>query len=819
MIKSGERLSFANIFQEKGYEIVVPLIQRDYAQGRKNEDEVRDNFLEALKSYLIEEIPFRDLDFVYGSLIEQEGLNTKFIPLDGQQRLTTLFLLHWYLSIKDGCFLDFQNLILNENNSKFTYETRTSSKDFCNALCLNKVQIDEISISDEEIEIDENDILNNSFSKHVCNSSWYFSSWQKDPTITAMLRMLNRIHFYFHETNGFYKKLIDDKKPIITFQFLDLDEYNLSDDLYIKMNARGEALTGFENFKAKLENKLVSFIEDGVKNYELKIGDELHKADIKQYFSHKIDTSWSNLFWKFRKKDAKGYDDEIMNFITTMIVCEIANSNSNFTVSSREILTFPLSKLSFKYLNDKGVITKDLIENIITFLDLIEDKGNYKTYISKLSNYDEINVFKNLIQYKGGEFLYVERILFYAYSRFLIKWKSNNGIDSWMRVVRNLTINTAPYNSELDFKRSIKTVDNLLKESNDILNYLIVDENIDGFNPAQVFEEKIKACLILKSQQWADTIYSVEDELKYFTYQISFILNFAGIKEFFETNLNLEWSDVEDNSYTELFNNYFEKGKAVFTNAGIRLMKNNLWERALLTKGNYLLTEGMNDSFLIDNDRDISWKRLLLGDKNRLKTNYIKELFDDDLFDKDNLENSLNKIIDRELDSKIISSELSYFIKEPRLFNDLGTKRYIRRKSANTIYLLSGERTSGEHTEYHTRSLFYLFFEGRNNFPYAKANYYKVSGESEDPCVWFPSIQIGVNKIELDISQSGSGYYFYLFDTNLPKMQFEGKILDFIKSNDFKLNEIETQASKFIKFESFENEIELLFKEINNCLA
>ena len=60
--------------------IVIPIIQRDYAQGRRNSDvtRVRDRFLEALYKAVTEK-PIT-LDFVYGD-IDDEGNMT---PLDGQ---------------------------------------------------------------------------------------------------------------------------------------------------------------------------------------------------------------------------------------------------------------------------------------------------------------------------------------------------------------------------------------------------------------------------------------------------------------------------------------------------------------------------------------------------------------------------------------------------------------------------------------------------------------------------------------------------------------------------------------------------------------
>ena len=79
--------------------IIIPIIQRDYAQGRENEavNRVRSRFLNALREALVDNNPIT-LDFVYGE-IEEDG---SLIPLNGQQRLTTLFLLHWYISKHEG---------------------------------------------------------------------------------------------------------------------------------------------------------------------------------------------------------------------------------------------------------------------------------------------------------------------------------------------------------------------------------------------------------------------------------------------------------------------------------------------------------------------------------------------------------------------------------------------------------------------------------------------------------------------------------------------------------------------------------------------
>lgn len=60
-----EILSFFEILQK--YKIEIPIIQRDYAQGRIGNKQIRKNFLDALKDSLTKEKPI-NLDFVYGNV-------------------------------------------------------------------------------------------------------------------------------------------------------------------------------------------------------------------------------------------------------------------------------------------------------------------------------------------------------------------------------------------------------------------------------------------------------------------------------------------------------------------------------------------------------------------------------------------------------------------------------------------------------------------------------------------------------------------------------------------------------------------------------
>src|SRR5436309_3227159 len=102
--------------------VEIPLFQRDYAQGRDSVavKEIRSSFLDVLFTALDGNNPQPiGLDFVYGE-IESGTLR----PLDGQQRLTTLFLLHWYLASRAG------HISEDRGWKRFSYATRPSARLF-----------------------------------------------------------------------------------------------------------------------------------------------------------------------------------------------------------------------------------------------------------------------------------------------------------------------------------------------------------------------------------------------------------------------------------------------------------------------------------------------------------------------------------------------------------------------------------------------------------------------------------------------------------------------------------------------------------------
>lgn len=188
--------------------IVIPIIQRDYAQGREGADiaRVRMRFLDSLYR-AVTEAPVT-LDFIYGD-IDQSGIMT---PLDGQQRLTTLFLLHWYAAKKAALEPSEYEFL-----KCFSYETRYSARDFCNLLISFEPSF-AAKISEE-----------------IVDQPWFPLDWMKDQTVSSMLTMLDSIDEKFAVVPDLWERLCGNA---ISFYFLPIKDMGLTDELYIKMNSR-----------------------------------------------------------------------------------------------------------------------------------------------------------------------------------------------------------------------------------------------------------------------------------------------------------------------------------------------------------------------------------------------------------------------------------------------------------------------------------------------------------------------------------------------------------------------------------------------------
>ena len=463
--QTAEKISFWNLIQSTRIEI--PIIQRDYAQGRLEQEKIRERFLNALCTSLNEEKSI-ELDFVYGSQVD-DALQL----LDGQQRLTTLFLLHFYFANKDQVDNTTKGKLLN-----FTYETRISSREFCESLINDVFDITNLE-------------SNAKISELITDKPWFFLSWQQDPTIAAMLNMLDAIHTKFYNIHNGWIKLTE--KNVIQFYHLNLDNFGRSDDLYITMNARGKALTAFENFKALLEKQ---------------INDEEWEDKDKQFnekFAYKIDNQWTDLLWRYRNKE-NSIDEYFLQLISNLYLVnkrELDNVQILAT-SPSALISIPFDKSKFEYL------VKSLDNYSNTDLSLISNELrnlNFKDLKSDL-------VFSNFFELitTSSHVTYPQRVMFYAQTCYLnaeLEFTSAEFLD-WMRVIRNIVNNSTIDNDE-SFLSALNLIRELSKGQENIYQYLEKDIISSKFAAKQIDEEVIKAKLINESQNNKSAIHKLED--------------------------------------------------------------------------------------------------------------------------------------------------------------------------------------------------------------------------------------------------------------------------------------------------------------------
>ena len=474
--QQGEIYSFWQLLQKQRIEI--PIIQRDYAQGREDKREIRELFLNALYEALDEEKSIK-LDFIYGS-----NLGDTFQPLDGQQRLSTLFLLHWYAAIKEGILSE----EIQDTLSKFSYETRASSREFCSGLVSKPINIDWSS---------------NKISSFIVDSSWFFLTWKKDPTIDAMLRAIDDIHSFFKRTNSLWEK-ITSNAAFISFNYVALEDFGLTDDLYIKMNARGKLLTPFENFKAKFQE----YIQEN--NWE-------KNTDFSNSFASKIDTQWTELFWNHRKENR--IDNSFTRFISTMAMIQMALDKSEDRIAKIAGLQRQPDLVRAENFTQEGY--NYLSECLDIYCHIYNKNTSLKLDFPLWQHEPKDNIFTALV-YESNNASYTQKVLFYAQTEYLRRVSDFNeeNFRCWMRVIRNIvnrgdvaktgkrpTIIRSPE----AFDSVVSLINELAEGCDDIYKFLSTHSIKSSYQRDQIEEEVLKSNLITENNAHKEILFSTED--------------------------------------------------------------------------------------------------------------------------------------------------------------------------------------------------------------------------------------------------------------------------------------------------------------------
>lgn len=483
--------------------ISVPRLQRDYVQGAHQK-----KIIPFVKS-LLDVSTNVDLNYIYGT-IDKDG---SFLPIDGQQRLTTIWLVKLCLHKSLGLPFDIS----------LKYQAREYANNF----------------SDKLLDASLNDLKNPS------RAPWFVKAWNDDPSVCAMCSAIAVIWQLLPTDISGITHIYNSFDSHLKSCHLPLDE-NINEDVYIKMNRRGLQLTAFENLKSWLDKK----VED---------------ISISKKWKQAMDGEWTNMMWDIiDKSDLEknlSIDDLMLNCIYSFAFIYLSKNKTEFNKrfvgkENEEIakdacfilgleniediadaclnrIGEPVEKMRFALyeLETLPIFTDESMTFILGCMNRL-----YNTY--DRINKSEIRLFSKpspenvtVIERLINENTYQSRTMLYALCVF--EGSDSTTFESWIYRIRNLVVNTTIDASSID--SVLDGIDTLndkcsVESVNDVLHFDKDDENhmhpprINGFNRDQLQEECLKS--ELSPEVWEE-VKSTENH-PFFLGRVSFLFDFAG---------------------------------------------------------------------------------------------------------------------------------------------------------------------------------------------------------------------------------------------------------------------------------------------------
>lgn len=243
--------SISQLFSTSNRKLIIPDFQRDYCWGDKthgkNKVEIVSSFLETLKE---ESLSNKSDETFLGKLDVYESFTEQIYITDGQQRLTTLYLiigmLYKLTKIENlkRCLISKGEEYKRDKEPYLQYAIRESSLLFIRDL-VNDFFVNESTYKASEIK----------------KQSWFFNEYSLDPTINSIIGALEIIEKNLKETSEF--KLTDFSEFILNrvkIQYYDVVDRKHGEERFVIINTTGKSLTESENLKPILLGKMTNEI-------------------------------------------------------------------------------------------------------------------------------------------------------------------------------------------------------------------------------------------------------------------------------------------------------------------------------------------------------------------------------------------------------------------------------------------------------------------------------------------------------------------------------------------------------------------------------
>jgi hypothetical protein len=261
--------------------IIIPDLQRDYCWGGNDHgdsgNEIISGFLDSLFDGFNEE---REKELQLGMIYAYENPVNYIQLCDGQQRITTLFLLMGMLNRRINSYPLSKYLISDyekhdDKEPYLQYAIRESTLYFLSDLVCEFFLKNDVAIG------------------NIKDCSWYFMEYDLDPSINSMLNALNIIEKKLGDMN--VSDFSDYLLKNVRFFYFDMVNRKHGEEMFVIINTTGEPLTPTENLKPFL------------------IGNISNKRD--QQIKSEMWEEWEKWFWQKKMGNETEADQGLNDFL------------------------------------------------------------------------------------------------------------------------------------------------------------------------------------------------------------------------------------------------------------------------------------------------------------------------------------------------------------------------------------------------------------------------------------------------------------------------------------------------------------------------
>ncbi|MDD5995493.1 MAG: DUF262 domain-containing protein [Bacteroidales bacterium] len=561
---TGETYTFAELFSGER-RIIIPDLQRDYCWG--NEDNIKSTgengelvsgFVNNLLTQFDEYQNKNDKDCLNLGLFYGYEVPANHIQLcDGQQRLTTLYLLLGMINKKTIEHKDetqltegkFRRYLISDFEYKhddkepyLNYAIRESSLYFLSDLVCNFFIGNEADV------------------ENIKSEDWYFDYYNLDPSIQSMLKALSKIESILKDKGlNYYVEFGEWLLNKVTFLYFDMENRKNGEETFVVINTTGESLSSTQNLKPLvLQEKNATF------DNTCFINDEIG-----------IDKCWEEIetwFWRQRKGDNDTADAGFAEFLRWISIIEQVDKDAPEEEKTDSIKKHIQLVLQGKHCDfPYKEIPFEKIYKYWEALVWLEDKSNlsFENYLSPSVNKDVNNrnaigqadcfvwlpvlkfVYLNITKIDTDTTIQRNARRIYEFFKNLIR------IDNVSKAVNTLVGDT------------IKVID-LLKDG-DLVSLIDTSVGTSAISKQILTDEEKKKLEILKNSKEREPV-----EVAFWKAQEHYI--WSG-----EILPMIEWATDENGNFDlGKFNNYREKFAEVFAGECNANIDNT--RRALLTR-------------------------------------------------------------------------------------------------------------------------------------------------------------------------------------------------------------------------------------------